>query len=246
MTAKVFFVVSILAILSAFTVFPLMTGAVNYVPGVKAGDWIKYGQYKVTWSGNGTPPSYISDEQKVEWYRIDVENVSGTTVSMNVTVELNNGTQRSAQDDVDVLGNASMGGIPLLIASGLKNGDPVNNLTSSPTINQTTTGTYAGATRNVNLAESTSVSGNQTYTSRIYWDQSTGIMLEIYSKSPVYGGQGYSELSIKATETNMWSPDLLGLLTNNLIFIIIGIIVIILVIAAVLALRRRKPSVGKD
>jgi hypothetical protein len=48
-------------------------------------------------------------------------------------------------------------------------------------------------------------------------------------------------LSVKATETNMWSVDLLGLLSNNLVYIMAGIAVVIVVIVAAIVLRRKKP-----
>jgi hypothetical protein len=137
---------------------------------------------------------------------------------------------------VDVTGSEGMSGVKLLIAANLKNGEPLTSQLNSPMINQTTKGVYAGASRNVNLAETTSVYDNQTITTKIYWDQSTGAMVETYSKSPDYGNPGaFTEFSVKVIETNMWSPDLP--LTTNLIFIVAGIIVIIGVVAAAIVLK---------
>lgn len=229
-----------LAMLVTCMVLPGLVRAVDYNAGVKAGDWIKYGQYTVTWSGNGTAPSYITEQEKVDWFRLDVENVSGTTVTLNETIHFNNGTQTSENSSVDVTGSAGMSGVKLLIACNLTRGDSLTSQTNSPTINETTTATYAGASRNVNLAETTSVYDNQTITARIYWDQSTGVMVEIYSKSPDYENPGaFTELSVKATETDIWSPDLLGM-SNNLIYIVAGIIVIIGVVAAAIVLKIMK------
>lgn len=241
-TVEVYLKTVTLAILAASVILPTLVRAVDYNVGVKAGDWIKYGQIMVTWSGNGTEPSYVTEEKKADWLRIDVENLSGTTVNLNVTVQYNNGTQTSQSVSEDVAGGAGMTGIHVLIASNLKGGDPVVNQTDSPTINQTTTGTYAGATRNINLLERTSVYANQTTTANIYWDQSTGVMVEAYMKIPDYSNPGaYIETSYKATETNMWSPDLIGTLSNNFIYIIAGTVVIIVVVEAIIFLRRRKP-----
>ena len=130
--AEVRFATVCLVILIAFIVLPVLVRAVDYNVGVKVGDWIKYGQFKVTWSGNGTEPSYITDEKKVDWLRIDVENISGTTVTLNTTIHYNNGTQIPQGSSVDVTGGAGMPGISLLIASNLKRGDPVTNQTNSP------------------------------------------------------------------------------------------------------------------
>jgi hypothetical protein len=244
---KACFVTVILTVLFALIVFhPLLARAVDYTVGVRSGDWIKYGQFIVNWTGNGTEPSYITDEKKIDWARIDVENVSGTTVTFNVTTHYNNGTQTNQSDTEDVA-NKSMTGF-FLIASNLKSGDRITNGTISSIISQTTTGTYAGATRNVNLVNTTTTGyGNLTITSRIYWDQSTGIMVEAYTKAPDYESpsadenpSGYMEMSIKATETNMWSFDIIGTLTSNPIYIIVIVIIVIAVVVAGLIAVRRK------
>ena len=69
-------------------------------------------------------------------------------------------------------------------------------------------------------------------------------MVEIDSKQPDYSNPGaYTQLSVRTTETDMWSRDLLGSLSDNLIYIIAGIVVVIVVVAAILVFRRRKTSV---
>jgi hypothetical protein len=231
------FVIVSLVILVAFLFLPLLVRAADYHVGVKVGDWIKYGQFKVTWSGNGTEPSYVTDEKKVDWVRFDVENVSGTAVTLNATAHYNNGTQTSQSASADVASGQGMTGIRVLIASNLKAGDPIVDQANSPTINQTTSGAYAGATRNVNLLDTTSVYGSQTTTVRIYWDQGTGAMVEMYLKTPDSSSPGaYIETSIKATETNMWSADL------TWVYIVAGIAIAIVVIAAAVILRRKKTT----
>ena len=240
-TAKARIVTVSSIILFALVVLPpLLVRAENYTVGVKSGDWMKYGQFTVTWNGTGTEPSYVTEEKKLDWVRVDVENVSGTTVTLNFTIHYNNGTQTPQTMNVDVA-SSSMNGY-FLIASNLKSGDNITSEASSSTINQTTTGTYAGATRNVNLLESTTVFQNQTTTSKTYWDQSTGIMVEAYAETPSYGYPGaYISVLIKATETNMWNADLIGTIASNLIYIIAAaIIMIVAVVAVVIFLRRKK------
>jgi hypothetical protein len=237
-----------LAILVASMVLPMLVRAVDYVPGVKTGDWIKYGQFSITWSGNGTEPAYITEEKKMDWAKMEVENVAGTTIDLNMTSHYKNGTQTSATGSVDLNSSTGMSGSRFFIAANLRSRDPLG-MSSQPnayTINQTTTGIYAGAYRNIDVLDftvvSTSVQGNQTVTGKFYWDQSTGVLVEMHVKQPDYVNPGaYTEISVKATETNMWSADFLGTLSNNLIYIIAGIIIIIAVIAAAIALRK-KPS----
>jgi hypothetical protein len=237
-----------LAILVACIVLPTLVRAVDYVPGVKTGDWIKYGQFSITWSGNGTEPSYITEEKKMDWAKMEVENVTGTTIGLNMTSHYKNGTQTSVTGSVDLNSSTGMSGSRFFIAANLKSGDPLgmSSQPNAPKINQTTTGIYAGAYRNINVLDftvvSTSVQGNQTVTGKFYWDQSTGVLVEMHVKQPDYVNPGaYTEISVKATETNMWSVDLLGLLSNNLVYIMAGIAVVIVVIAAAIVLRRKKP-----
>jgi hypothetical protein len=229
-----------LVILVVVLISPTLVRAANYNVGVKVGGWVKYGQVAVTWSGNVTEPSYVTDEEKIDWLKMEVESISGTTVSFNVTVHLNNGTQTPPQSsDIDVTGNA-MSGI-FLIASNLKSGDPITTQPSAFTINETTTGRYAGASRSVNVFESTSNSSGYTSEYIVHWDQSTGIMVELYVKQPVSSNSSaYWEESLKATETTLWSADTLELVFDNLIYIITGIVLVIIVIAVVIVLRRKK------
>jgi hypothetical protein len=220
---------------------PLLVSAVEYKLGVRDGDWVKYGQITVSWSGNGTEPELVTEEKGVEWIRVDFENVSGTTVFVNITTELNNGTQLFENDTEDVSGNSGPGGA-FVIASNLKSGDPIANQSGAPTINQTRTGRYAGTTRTVNLIEEASTPLNQTVISNATWDQSAGVLVETYSKIsyPPFGSGNYIELDVKATETNLWSPDLLETVSDNRIYIISGIIVAIIVIATAAVLRWKK------
>jgi hypothetical protein len=235
--ARAYFVASVLVILAVSTAFLIRVQAVEYVPGVKVGDWIKYGQLTITWTGNGTEPSSITEEKKVSWARITVITISGPIVNINETVHYNNSTEILENGTEDVSGGAQYTSFPFVIARNLTAGDPIITQTGSAQINQTTTRTYASASRRVNILNLTTTYQDQTTVSTFYFDQSTGFMVELYSKD------AYQVRDLIATETNMWSPDLLGLLTNNLIYIIAGIIIIITVIAAAIALRRKKPSI---
>ena len=218
----------------------LLVNAQDYTVGVKAGDWIKYGQITVTWTGNGTVPSIVTDEKKVDWVRIDVLNVTGTTASLNYTVHFNNGTQTFLNLDVDVPSGYQFGYI-FLIASNLTSGDQVVPQTPGFIINQTVTRFYAGANRNVNIIDAKSSIEGYLIEEKICWDQKTGIMVEEYTNiTYTTNPSGYVAESMKATETNMWSANALDLIQNNLIYIIAGIAIIIVIVAATIVLRRRK------
>ena len=232
---------ALLAILAVAIFAPTLVHAKDYTLGVKAGDWVKYGQIAMTWTGNGTEPSAITEAKKLDWLRIDVLSVAGTTATLNVTAHYNNGTQTSQSSDADVQSGNSAG--MYLVASNLTAGDPLSPQTPETTINQTVARSYAGANRNVNIIDSKSSYQGYPSEYKIYWDQNTGIMVEMYTnQTDLTDPSAYEEVSIKATETNLWSANALDFIQNNLFYIIAGIAVIIVIVAATIALRRRKPS----
>jgi hypothetical protein len=229
---------------------PTLVHAKDYVVGVKTGDWVKYGQITVTWIGNGTEPSYVTETKKVDWVRIDILSVAGTTASLNQTLHFNNGTQTSQSLDIDVQSSNSAGN-SYLVASNLTAGDPLTPQTSGTTINQTVTRMYAGANRNVNVVDykvnETIAQVNLLFEYKTYWDQSTGVMVELYiNGTDITTSGGYEEISFKATETNLWSASALDIIQNNLVYIIAGIAVIIVIAAATIVFRRRKPLTSQQ
>jgi hypothetical protein len=237
----------LLVILVAAVFAPTVVHAKDYTVGVKAGDWMKYGQIAVTWTGNGTEPSSVADAKKLDWLRIDVLNVTGTTASLNFTDHYNNGTQTFYSSDVDV--QSGLAGYVYLVASNLTAGDPLPPQTLGITINQTVTRLYAGTNRNVNIVDFKSSDPSSPSESKICWDQNTGIMVELYINLYInqtgYANPGaYEEYmySVKATETNMWSANVLDLVQNNLIYVIAGVAVVIVIVAATIVLRRKPPS----
>jgi hypothetical protein len=233
----------LIILVAAVQFAPTLVHAKDYAVGVRAGDWVKYGQITFAWTGNGTEPSYFTEAKKVDWTRIDVLSVVGTTVSLNFTEHFNNGTQMFYNLEVDVQSGSSAESF--LIASNLTSGEPPFPQTPGYTINQTVTRTYAGANRNVNIIDIKSgflFFPSELSEIKICWDQNTGIMVELYTNQTYpTNPSGYEELSFKATETNLWSASVLDIIQNNLIYVIAGIAVIIVIVAATIVLRRKKP-----
>jgi hypothetical protein len=241
-----------LLVILVVPVFATMAHGQGYTVGVKAGDWVKYGQMVVAWTGNGTEPSFVIDENKIDWMRIDVLNVTGTTASLKWTTHYNNATQTFLNFSVDVqsMGAPMLGGgssLSMLIASNLKAGDPIG-AGSERTVNQTVTGTYAGANRNVNIIYNTYSPDLLFFTwkEKFYYDQNTGIMVEEQVNETFYYATlgvvpGQMQVSVKATETNLWSAGALTIIQNNLIYIIAGAAAIIIIVAITIVLRKRKP-----
>ena len=198
-----------LTVIVACIVLPSLVRAVSYSPGVKVGDWIKYGQITVTWTGNGTEPSYVTEERNLDWARIDVTGVSGTVVTLNSTAHYVNGTQMSQSISEDVNSTTYLGST-YLIAANLNSGDMLSLQAGSPTINQTVGKAYAGAGRDVNVLNVTTTYQNQDVILATFYDQNTGVMTEMDLRTPDMVSLGTStgtvEISMVATDTNLWAP----------------------------------------
>lgn len=202
------FMAVVLAVLVAFVVSPMPVQALNYNVGVKIGDWIKYGQFTVSWTGIGTEPSSVTDERNVDWVMLEVTSVSGTMVTFNVSKHYVDGKLTYNQESADVNVSADLSS-KLLFAANLRSGDQISPQSGEFTINYTTSGVYAGASRTVNLLDYTSVKNNLTTSVKTYFDQSTGLTVESIIGQPDSAdpatARGYIQVSMKATETNIWS-----------------------------------------
>jgi hypothetical protein len=236
---KVVLVTIFIALLT--TVIPIL--ATDYTVGVKAGNWVKYGEINVSWNGTGTEPSYITDARKIDWVKVEVKSVSGTEVTIETTGQYKNETTTpSSNSTIDVATGSYM-----LIAANLEEGDNILQQ-SGPAIkiNGTVSRTYCGASRSVNFVN---ITVSYAGTTIMYWDKATGVMVELYmSSSQTIPTVQSITMSYKATETNMWSSggilsDIFNPTSPNFIYIIIGIAALVVVIVlGVFIVRRRKPT----
>jgi preprotein translocase subunit YajC len=99
------------------------------------------------------------------------------------------------------------------------------------TIAGETTGTSAGASRTVVYASFSQYGTQLTY----YWDKQTGVMVEATVVSGTMTG------TAKATETNIWQPELFGL-DPILLYSLIMVIIVVVVAVMFFAVRRKKKS----
>jgi hypothetical protein len=192
----------------------------RYSVGVKAGDWVAYGDVSFEWSSNDTdqePPSQLN----MSWTTMKVLDVQNSNVTARVDTILKNGTEDELVGWVNVAtgeGAMSMSFIP----SNLTAGDRIPGRLTWPTmeplklfINGTITRSYAGAYRKVNFVNITYpiVYGNTTYGASkisLYWDQKTGFLCEeimSYELSYSINSTNYyanMSISCRMTATNMW------------------------------------------
>jgi len=184
--------------------------------GVKKGDWI---EYQVAYTGTPT------EGHDVTWARMQVKDVQGKSISLDITVEHSNGTL----EEMTITLNLETGqlGDDFVIPANLNSGDTffdknVGNITISSVEERT----YAGATRTTAPA----TTPETTY----YWDKATGILVEGNSQYPEY------TMNTIVYKTNIWQPQLLGLDPPVFYTLVIGATVLIAAVLAFLLARRKK------
>ena len=177
----------------------------NYLPGVKTGDSVTYGQF----SFNGTSPYPVFPEN-LSSIKLTIQGVNAQTNNVNASLlyMYKNGTQSTQNlsgNTVNGQGNL----FPYLVAGNLTAGDLLFN---SPfgfnyAFNETVERVYAGALRSVNLLNLTLTSPGQSSLVQFYWDAQTGFLLDA-SESVNYSYPAASfSIRFKATDTNVWTPN---------------------------------------
>jgi hypothetical protein len=131
-----------------------------------------------------------------EWVTLEVEDVSGTEVTLLTSVHYRDGGEETNTLTWDV----KTGREPWIIPANLNTGDLFSFGYDVASVNDTLTLTCAGASRTVNLLH---LERHDDYTEMIvYWDQTTGFLvkLSLINSSP---GESWSG-GYKAIETNLW------------------------------------------
>lgn len=218
--------------------------ATTYTPGVKAEDWAKYVTTDVSWTSTqpgATKPQYIIDAENTEWERVQVATVSVTTITGSSIAHYKNGTEKTYAYSGDI--KTGSGNITyVFVGGGLNSGEKINESPSSPSINDTVTRSYAGASRSVNWVGARYVSSVYNATMDFYWDQTTGILCELFVSTSTKSGAYMTTLSqrVVISETNRWAGSFLGL--EWWMYIVIAVVVIIAIIVLIFFILRRRKS----
>ena len=204
--------------------FPMVLGqntAEADLVGVKAGDWVKYnviriGPESVAW----TPPPM----KRAVWVRVEVQNVSGTTVTARETIHLTDGSDSVSTISWDLQKTQSAGVGEYVIATNLDLGDKVGDYTVwvnatgifkdvDLTLNDTVSRTYGGVTKEVNVLKFSELVGYFEWwnnnTLEYYWDRETGFLLERIRQTCYIelGSTPMSTLKLEIADTNMWKME---------------------------------------
>ena len=200
--------------LPAILVLPIMmVSAPTYKVGVKVGYWAKYGM-TVFWSvepptANLTEPQEVKEAKNIEWIEIKVLRVYGTNVTIEVTTQYYDETEKTGTYSGDV--RTGSGNLNLqVIACDLSEGDKVFEAEGALVIKETESGSYAGFHREINCAYPTIPIGEGTYaTYNFGWDTATGIVTYILIEQRVTleDYESVSVITMTMTETNMFQAE---------------------------------------
>jgi hypothetical protein len=187
--------------------------------GVKKGDWI---EYDVSSTGS------LDASHNITHARMEVLDVQGMIVQVNILSTYSNGTQVSTDSTLNLETGQLIDNF--IIPAGLTTGNEFSSTMGNMgkmMIGNTMQRTYCGSTRSV----VTATSDGNTY----IWDQATGVSVEGTTEAPTY------TMHSLATATNMWLsqaavPDM------TLVYVAVIVIVVIVVVAAgaILTIRSRK------
>ncbi|UCC58272.1 MAG: hypothetical protein JSW14_08005 [Candidatus Bathyarchaeum sp.] len=181
---------------------------------VKEGDWI---EYQVTFTGD------VPEDHAVEGARLEIIDVEGKTIDVNLISIYPNGTEKS----LPVTLNLETGqiGDAFIIPANLNSGDTfLEQYEGTITVSRVEEKVCAGANRMVVYAT--------TSHTMYYWDRSTGVLVEATSS---YTG---FTLTTKAEKTNMWQPQIFGI--DPMVFIVLIIVAVVAVLAIFLLLKMKE------
>jgi hypothetical protein len=207
------------------------SSAIQYTPGVSIGDVFTYDKHVYFTSNDPTAtcPTFASWENETEWERVTVTNVTKDAVYSSMVDHYKNGTETTRANFVNWTAGQSTNF--LMTSANLRAGDPMYNLPSIYTINQTGIRTYANGDRETNIWDHTYVSGNETDHEVIHYDRQTGIPVEINNEI-VFLGEYKTTIVVtqKLTDTNVWTvavPEFNILYLFSILLLAISGIVII-------------------
>jgi hypothetical protein len=238
--------------------------------GVKEGDNFTY-SFVVTWSStdpNAIVPQQFADMNRTLSIHMNVTSTGGTMANLNITTTLRDGTQTTEPGYVEVARGGYVGAPLFLIGANLTAGNQVYPFSEPAavaaghsampfTINETITRTYLGASKTVNhyTESSTNATTNDTEQKDAYYDQATGVLMEMKLQ--------FTSSSSGETDSEQWkitqfnnavvpsdgtNNDGTGGTTDTLpswlipvVIVVVAVVVIVLIVAVMLR-RRGKPK----
>ena len=228
--------ISVIVLIGALA-FPVF--ALEYNPGVKAGQYVKYGNFV----GTGTGLESFND---YSWSKLEVTDVSGKEITLLSTGQFKDGTAIPGNGTTEVwnIETGTQNGVPStqgpIIAANLNQGDAIPPA-NTYMVNRTENRVYLGVSRSVNILETTVETPDYNTSLTYVYDRSSGILLESTGETIQNQPQPLtSKYSYSITETNLFgqTPSI-GLPLVFVIAVIAAIAVIVIAVGLVLSRRTR-------
>ncbi len=176
--------------------------ASTYLPGVKTGNAAAY-SVSASWGLPSPPSGPFSQFIKANFTRLSITGVTGTNITANQVTTYTNGTTLVDLIQGDVATDS--GNITFwLISENLTTGDPIYTTQNAPIINETLLETFAGTPRTLDVYNATQIFPGGQATIDAWWDQQTGILLQLGFDLATQSGSAF--LFIRLIATNIWSP----------------------------------------
>lgn len=195
---------------------------VTYSPAVSAGQWAKYAVLYDRCEPANSPScqSYVSGSINDTSYGIiQIIGVSGTIITFQLFTQFKNGTSSTQGAQVDVasgvtnvtiFGNSALSDY-LILAGSLAWPDPVWNVASAPSINQTSSEQILGSSRTLNFLNRTSSHGilgfSISESTGFAFDQQSGLLVEAaynYTITSILLGNSQIVFAIGMSDNNVW------------------------------------------
>lgn len=223
------------------------SSAQTITPGVSPGDSFAY-SFSVFWSSsdpNATVPADLLKQNETKLIRVVVTDVGGSVVFMNITWQFKNGTETNSQVFVNVLDGRG-DGFGLVVAPNLSAryyAYPMGiNMSNSFVINETLVRTYPFGERETVRATINRTSSNYVYVFYdMYFDKTTGVMLEWYVEQVPYANPSEKISSIwKIKEFNIKNATTPNNQTSEQSWQGILVLIILVCVVAVIAVLVHK------
>jgi hypothetical protein len=220
---------------------PMRVGEYNQTVGVKAGDWIKY-DYNII----GAPQEALMPASM----KVEILDVEGTTVTLQLTIKLSNGTENSEMLTLDVTrtldydtggtfdtffgfqfvipaNSPARYGVDFIYVTLLNQG-----LAGTNDVGETTR-ECAGGNRTVVYA-TFNYQGGRYGQLRFYWDKHTGVMVE--------ASNTLDSMTVKATatQTNIWEATTIEM--QWWLWVVIAVAVVAVAFAVYRLKKRKTPA----
>src|SRR5437870_395554 len=191
------------------------------IVGVNPGEFVRLGDISVDYESNDTTPGFArSTLTGVDSIQANIQNVTGTSVTLEIVSNFKNGTESIMTNTTNISAGspppASPG--PFVIEAGLRRGNSIPNW-QGMSINYTRLITYLGTFREVsvvNVTQTLQPPSNGWVRTVRFWDRATGFLLATRTDTNstyVSNGCTYSTLesiSARIVSTNLWQGFIPG------------------------------------